>query len=194
MITMRLPGGFFGHSWRGIDKEQWVCYDQEDTVKQCKMQVQKNEWITPELVALDLQPSSAREAIAVLSNLLYHQGAVKSSFGEAVWAREEKYPTGLLFDAMGIALPHTDAIHVCHQAMAIGILKNPVPFHRMGLPEETVEVSMIFMLAVDQPEKEAAFLATLIELFQKKENLETLYRGKTGEEVCRMFQNMLVRN
>lgn len=146
--------------------------------------------ISPDLIALGLEAASDQEAITALSRLLYQRGLVKDSYAEAVCMREERYPTGLQFEKMGVALPHTDAIHVNRQAIAIGILDRPVAFCAMGMPEKTVEVSLIFMLAVSKPEKEAVFLSNLIDIFQNPDNLEAIRCAVTEEEAAQKFRHM----
>ena len=46
--------------------------------------------------------------------------------------REKVFSTGLNFEEMGIAIPHTDSIHVNRQAIAVGILKEPVKILSYG--------------------------------------------------------------
>lgn len=153
----------------------------------------KEVWVSQDLVVARIESDSDEEVLAGLSGILYEQGAVEESFAEAVAARERRYPTGLQFAEMGVALPHTDAVHVNHQAVAIGILERPVQFCAMGMPGTQIEVSLVFMLAVAEPEKEAPFLASLIELFQDAGNLRRLHSASTPEEAAREFRHMFTQ-
>lgn len=58
---------------------------------------------------------------------------------------------GVPMEAMGVAIPHTDAIHVNKKAVFCGILDKPVDFVVMGDDEATVSVEVIFMLAIMKP-------------------------------------------
>jgi len=145
--------------------------------------------ISPEIVLLDLEAESDMEAIDKLARHLYAKGIVKESYVPAVKQREIDFCTGLAFKTMGVALPHTDSFHVNQQAVAIGVLKHPVPFHAMGTPEETVDVSMMFMLAIQKPDAEIAFLGKMIEILQEDGCLEMIRNAPTPEDTARIFRS-----
>lgn len=76
---------------------------------------------------------------------------MKDSFAENVLKREEVFPTGLLINDVGIAIPHTDAEHVNDSQIAFMSLKTPVTFYEMGTADKEISVSLIFMLALKEP-------------------------------------------
>lgn len=63
-----------------------------------------------------------------MGNVLVEKGWVKDTYPGAVIEREKVFPTGLPMEAMGVAIPHTDAIHVNKKAVFCGILDKPVDF------------------------------------------------------------------
>ena len=144
--------------------------------------------ISPEIVLLDLEAETDMEAIDKLANHLYAKGIVKESYIPAVKQREVDFCTGLAFEAMGVALPHTDSIHVNQQAIAIGVLKNPVTFHHMGMPDVDVDVSVMFMLAIQKPEAQITFLGKMMEVFQLDGCLEQVKNAATPEEAASVFK------
>ena len=147
--------------------------------------------ISPELVILGLEASTDQEAIEKLANRLLEKGVVKESYVPAVKQREVDFCTGLGFEEMGVAIPHTDSIHVNQQAIGIGILKNPVTFCAMGMPDEKVEVKIMFMLAIQKPDSQITFLGKMIDVFQQPGCLETVHSSTTPEEAAERFLQFL---
>ena len=76
-------------------------------------------YISPELILMDIEAKTDQEAIEILAKHLYEKGIVKESYIDAVKEREKVFSTGLNFEEMGIAIPHTDSIHVNRQAIAV---------------------------------------------------------------------------
>ena len=145
--------------------------------------------ISPELVLMDIDAETDQEAIEILARHLYEKGIVKESYIDAVKAREKVFSTGLGFEEMGIAIPHTDSVHVNRQAIAIGILKKPVPFCHMGMPEVPVETEMMFMMAIEKPDSQVEFLGKMMEIFQTEGRLRGLKVCQSEEEVAAKFRN-----
>lgn len=142
-----------------------------------------------ELIILNLEAKDDKDAIRQLANRLFKAGYVKESFIEAIIEREANYPTGLSSGDMGVAIPHTDATHVNKAALAIGILKEPVKFHMMGMPEESVSVNIIFMMAIDEPSKHLEMLKTLMTIFQQNDLLNRMRKARKFEEIANIFEN-----
>lgn len=147
-----------------------------------------NVLISPELVLMGIEADTDQEAIEILARHLYGKGIVKESYIEAVKAREKVFSTGLGFEEMGIAIPHTDSEHVNQQAIAIGILKKPVHFCHMGMPEVPVEAEMMFMMAIEKPDSQVEFLSKMMEIFQTEGRLPALKACATEEEVAARFK------
>ncbi|MCI8566203.1 MAG: PTS sugar transporter subunit IIA [Lachnospiraceae bacterium] len=144
--------------------------------------------ISPELVLMDIEAENDQEAIDILAKHLYAQGIVKESYIDAVKEREKVFSTGLGFEEMGIAIPHTDSIHVNRQAIAIGVLKKPVSFCHMGMPEVPVETEMMFMMAIEKPDSQVEFLSKMMDIFQTEGRLPALKACETKEEIAEKFQ------
>lgn len=120
-----------------------------------------------DLINLSLEVNDKESAIEDLSNLLYANGYVKEGFLNGVLEREIKYPTGLKTISGGFAIPHTDTIHVKKTAVAVARLNRPVFFFEMGgTPENKVEVDIIFMLAIHDPDDVMPILQRIIKIIQ----------------------------
>ena len=57
------------------------------------------------------------ETLEAMGKLMVEKGFVKESYIEAVQEREKVFPTGLPMEALGVAIPHTDSIHVNKKAV-----------------------------------------------------------------------------
>lgn len=149
------------------------------------------ELLKEELIFIDVEAKDRGEAIEKIAKELYRREYVKESYINAILDREKVFPTGLPTEEVGIAIPHTDAIHVNKSAMAIGVLKNPVIFQMMGMPEENVNVNIIFMMALNEPKGQIEMLQKLMSIFQNKSLLLKMRQAKTKEEIMKVFSNTI---
>ncbi|SHI14034.1 PTS sugar transporter subunit IIA [Sporanaerobacter acetigenes] len=149
------------------------------------------ELLKEELIFIDVEAKDRGEAIEKIAKELYRREYVKESYINAILDREKVFPTGLPTEKVGIAIPHTDAIHVNKSAMAIGVLKNPVIFQMMGMPEENVNVNIIFMMALNEPKGQIEMLQKLMSIFQNKSLLLKMRQAKTKEEIMKVFSNTI---
>lgn len=139
------------------------------------------------LVHIFEQPQDRNEAILKLVSLLEAQGYVKASFGQACLDREKVFPTGLPTQPVGIAIPHTDCEHVERGAIAVGILPEPVEFTEMGCTDDaTVDVHVIVVLAISDPQAVTHFLRELALSFQDREFLVRLKDAETPRTVLEL--------
>lgn len=133
---------------------------------------------------------SKETLISKLSSLLFENGYVKESYEEAVLKREQEYATGLPFEAMGVAIPHTDAEHVNKTGIAVAILDKPVQFNVMGSENEIVDVSIVFLMAIADLENYVFFLKNLISAFQERGNLVKLKESTTAAQFLTTFNEI----
>lgn len=144
-----------------------------------------------DLIIFNMDAKDNMNAIEQLANKLLDHDSVKESFVEAIKIREEKYPTGLPTEAIGVAIPHTDSIHVKKGALALGLLKNPVKFQVMGMPEDNVDVSIIFMMAIDEPQGHLEMLQKLMEILQQKDLLINIKQANSSKEVANFLNDAI---
>lgn len=144
-----------------------------------------------ELIELGVDVSNAGDAISLLTKGLLKVGYVHDTFCQAVLEREESFPTGLPTSLYGVAIPHTDPEHVLHTGMAVGILQNPVEFRVMGSSDQIVNVEVILLLAIQQPDQHIHILTKLMELFQTEETLQQLKNTSSKKDVLTILQQQL---
>lgn len=130
----------------------------------------------------------AEERVALLekmSEVLIEEKYVKESYRQAVVLREQEFPTGLPTKGISVAIPHTDSEHVLHEGFLVGIVDNPVTFEVMASPGQEVEVEIVFMLAIKEPENQLVMLQKLIGLCQNEASLKLI---KEGTDIVRINQ------
>ncbi|MEO1768995.1 PTS sugar transporter subunit IIA [Candidatus Enterococcus ferrettii] len=125
-----------------------------------------------------------------MSDVLYDHGFVKASYQEAVIEREKNFPTGLPTAGICVAIPHTDSDHVEKEGFLVGVLKQPVTFEIMASNHEYVDVELVFMLAIKEPEQQLVMLQRLIALCQDEKNLHLLKQGKQVDEVEQLLETI----
>lgn len=154
--------------------------------------VLENIYLSDSLVQIDLNANTDLDVLKQLSELLIKNGVVKTSFRQAIQNREREFPTGLPFENIGVAIPHTDTEHVITQSLAIGILKNPVKFRVMGGDiDDFVDVKIIFMLAIKEPHQQIEFLQSIVNLMQNHQKLSELLSLSDSKKIISSFKKML---
>jgi len=127
--------------------------------------------IDASLVAVHMDVTSMADVIQQLSDILIEQGYAKPSFPAAALEREATCPTGLPTQGVGTAIPHAGVEHTLKPGIAVGTLTRPVTWGMLGDPEQTQEVSVIFMLSVTEPEDQVYLLQSLVEMYRDEEML-----------------------
>ena len=126
-------------------------------------------------IVVKLNGEQKEDILSDIANELFREGYVKNTYSKAILAREEKFPTGLPTPGIGIAIPHTDSEHVLKEGIALGILDNPVKFNLMGgCEKDTVDVEIVFMLAIKEKEAQLEMLQKLVTTFQDENKLKIL--------------------
>lgn len=143
--------------------------------------------LTEELVFLSLKASSKEEALEIMANNLLKQGLVLETYTNAVIEREKSFATGLPGEAFAVAIPHTDIVHVVKDTISVAILETPVSFNLMGTNDYSLDVEMIFLLAIKNSENQVIMLQSLMDLFQDAEALVTLKSSKDKKELIEVF-------
>ena len=145
-----------------------------------------------EHIFLDTRVQSDTDAIHRLGEVLKQSGYINDKYIDAVLAREVEFPTGLQLSQQGIAIPHaTPEGNVAENGIAVCRLEEPVVFHSMEDADDTVPVSMIFMLALKDANEHLAMLQKLFTMFQQEEQVEKLLTASTADDFQQAFLSAL---
>lgn len=131
------------------------------------------------------------DLISFISAPLVSNKDVSQEFPDQVIEREKKFPTGLPIQSFGVAIPHTDTKFVNNDKLTIVTLDKPISMGVMGgTGEEKVDVSIIFLLALSQSNKQLNILTELMKIFQKSNLLDKIYNSNK-EEIYEIVINNL---
>ncbi len=145
-------------------------------------------YLSESTILLGLEAETSSDVINLLGKTLLTAGSVKDSYIEAAITREKSLPTGLpLGGEINVAIPHTDIVHVNKSAVAMATLAKPVIFQNMVEPQESVIVSIVFLLALDEPHAQIEMLQEVANVVQNDELLEFLMTAKSPKEVLAAF-------
>ncbi|CAM4089754.1 PTS sugar transporter subunit IIA [Paenibacillus alkaliterrae] len=138
------------------------------------MEVQGEVYLSEDLFVVGLNCTSKEEVIETLSNLLVSKGLVKDTYLSGILEREQQSPTGLRTKSVGVAIPHTQPEHVNSNSFAVGVLEKPVIFADMLDPSVTVEVRIVFLLALTESSKHIDIMKKVMGLFKVESTLHNL--------------------
>ncbi|MEO5758476.1 MAG: PTS sugar transporter subunit IIA [Mesorhizobium sp.] len=140
--------------------------------------------LDPEAILLGSDATTNEEIIRILAGKLEALGYVKSSYADAVVRREMTLPTGLPLERPdNVAVPHTDPEHVLKPGIAMGTLKKPVVFANMEDPDEKLPVGFVFLLAINDKDKQIDALQMVMATIQNAEVLDGLRTARTLDDV-----------
>ncbi|AWH77972.1 PTS sugar transporter subunit IIA [Clostridioides difficile] len=140
-----------------------------------------------DLISLGLESNDYESVIEELGSVMCKKEYVKDTYINAVLERERTLPTGLDIGEMCVAIPHTDSKHVNESNVAVGILKNPVKFNSMIDPKDRLDVELVFLLAVKNPDSQVKLLKDLMSVFQNIKLLKNIKNASTKEEVAKLL-------
>ncbi len=147
-------------------------------------------YIKKNLILIKDKAKSNEEIIKKLGSLLYNQGFVKDTYIDAVLEREKVFPTGIETKVTGIAIPHTDSIHVSRSAIAIATLHTPITFEAMGYPGKVVDnVEIVMLLALKDPKKVMDVIRLIMGIFTSESTLNSLLHASNTEQLEQILIN-----
>lgn len=141
-----------------------------------------------ECVLTQVMAETKEDVIKDIYDCLCRHDKVKPSFYDALLERENTYPTGLDLGKVNVAIPHVVPEHVKDSALAIAVLKNPVPFGRMDDPDETVDVSVVFSIALAQEGKQLETLQTLMKIIDNEETVAQVVNAGNAKEIINILR------
>jgi galactitol PTS system EIIA component len=152
-----------------------------------------SDFLVPEAVDLGLDAEDAGDVIRRIGGKLLSAGYVRDTFIEAVLEREKTIPTGLpLSGKYNAAIPHTDVEHVIRPGIGMATLLRPVVFKNMVSPDETVEVQLVFVLALEQPKSQIEMLQEVAQVLQRPDVVSALMEARDLEQVHVALQGTVV--
>lgn len=142
-----------------------------------------------ENIFVDVEVASFDELIKKIAQPLIDAEDVTAEFADQVILREQNFPTGLPTEPFGVAIPHTDAKYVHNNKVTIATLKHPIKMEIMGGMDDTlIDVSLVFLLALGQSNKQLNILQKLMKVLPEEELLKRIKSG-TKDEIFEIAKN-----
>lgn len=141
-----------------------------------------------EIILFDQYCNNREAAIKKLADQFIKKSLVKESFYQAILDRESNYPTGLAISGTGVAIPHTDAIHIKKSQVGFMSLAEPVIFKDMVDDQNEIEINAIFMLGLQKSEEQIETLQKLIDLFQNEALLNEILSCSNNRDFKRIMK------
>ncbi len=138
-------------------------------------------------IFLGIEAESSEEALAIVCAKLLDEGKIKEGYLEAILAREAEYPTGLDLEGINVAIPHTDWIWSNTTQLVVATFAEPVTWHSMEDPDETVDVSMMIMSLFDDPSHQIEALTKIMGVVQDQGLVARLAGSSSVQEIAQAF-------
>ena len=137
------------------------------------------ELITQAGIVIGATASSAEEAVAQCGKLLVELGAVSQEYADAMWEREQIFPSAI---GVGFAIPHgTDESRKY-------VIRDQLVFLQLQTPIAWAEEEVRCVLGIaSRGDAHVELLGQLAELLQEPENLEVFYGSDSKEEILKLI-------
>ena len=145
------------------------------------------------LCLFNIEAKTKEEILTTMAQMLLSHGIVKQDYLTGILEIEQQYPTGLLVNSIGFAIPHTDSSKVNQSQICFASLKHPVIFSGMTDDKEQIPVKFIFMLAMKQAHEQVENLQNLIGLFQNEEQIKLLEQCQSTNEFISILNSAGVK-
>lgn len=143
-----------------------------------------------EVFFFQLNVTTKEEVFEQMATRLLAEELVTVNYLEGVKEREVIFPTGLPTFPYGVAIPHTDGDRVIEPQIGFASLKEPVNFRVMGSETETIDVKIIFMLALKKADDQLEILQKLIDLLQAEESVKRLGECQNASEFKQIIREI----
>jgi phosphoenolpyruvate-protein phosphotransferase len=142
--------------------------------------------VTDELVHLSSEAASKEEAIRELVDLLQVAGRLDDPdlVEEALWAREETYPTGMGF---GVAIPHCKSPHVTVNSIAVLKLNSPIDW-KMSDQDPVNFLILIAISAAAKGDQHLKIIAGLARKLMHEEFRQQLTGAASASAIVRLLE------
>ena len=145
---------------------------------------------TPRLIVADVTATTQDDLYTQVNERLIADNMVKSTFLDAVSAREEKFPSALDFGYVSIAIPHIDPDHVISPGVLVCRNSASTIFHAMDDPERSLDVQLSIWPLVTDPDNQVGMLGAVIALIQDESSYHILLHGE-GAQVADKLSDVL---
>jgi mannitol/fructose-specific phosphotransferase system IIA component len=130
-------------------------------------------------IKLDATASSPEEAVHICGELLVELGAATSAYADAMWEREQIFPSAI---GLGFAIPHGTDESRAH------VIFDQLVFIRLAKPIDWADDEVTCVLGIaSQGDGHVELLGNLAELIQDEDKLVILQTSNSPEEISQLL-------
>ena len=130
-------------------------------------------------IKLDATASSPEEAVDICGKLLVELGAITSPYADAMWEREQIFPSAI---GMGFAIPHGTDESRAH------VIFDQLVFVRLAKPIAWADDEVTCVLGIaSQGDGHVELLGNLAEMIQDEDKLAILQNSDNPEEIAQLL-------
>lgn len=165
-------------------------YITEPTVNTTETTTDETCLYRPELVFFDFDADNYIDFFKKLSDILLEKGYVKESWLQAITDRERNFPTGLMFETIGVAIPHVDPQHIVKPYIAIIKPKKSVSFEPMaGMVDHAIDTNLVVNLGLlKHAEDQVEVLQAMMGMFMNEDAVNDVQSQTTPEGMVECFK------
>ncbi len=145
--------------------------------------------IDEDLVTLDYDAKDRQQVLRELGTRVLAKGYIDEVFIPKLLEREEEFPTGLE-TVYPIAIPHVGG-HCMQSFLALAVLKNPVVFYAMDGTGKELDIQIVFMFGITNPNAQVEVLKKFILAFREEGNLLKLQQIQDKTEILELLKTLL---
>lgn len=136
-----------------------------------------------EMIFPKLEFDSRTEVLQYMAHQFTKFDLAKESYAAALIEREAHFPTGISARAFDIAIPHCASENVNRTSMAVATLTHSVDWHAMDDPNTILQPTVVFMLAIKDPDKQIETLQKIMAIIQNSQLLQDISVAVTRDEI-----------
>lgn len=145
--------------------------------------------LNKELIFLNQNFSNTNDLFDFVTDQTKELDLTKDSYASALKNREEKFPTALEFNEIGVAIPHADSENINREFISLITLDKPLKFNAMEDSDKIVEVKIVFVLGLLKAENQLETLQEVMQLLQEENTLRNLNKATSVSEVINVLTN-----
>lgn len=137
------------------------------------------------------------EAFEVMADKLLKRGLVKETYLEAIKEREKDFPTGIDLSVVeknfpNVAIPHTESQYCNTTNVILVKLRNEIIVRNMMDSSSELKVKYLFMILNEAGGEQANILANIMGFVTDKNNIDSLEKAQTIEELYEVVKSIQI--
>ena len=157
------------------------------------MNKEKNQLFEQELIFKE-DFTNLDQAFEVMADKLFKRGLIKETYLESIKEREKNYPTGIDLSVVeegfpNVAIPHTESEYCNATKVILVKLQNEITVKNMMDSNSELKVKYLFMILNKAGGEQANILASIMDFVTNKNNINSLEKSETIEELYNVVKN-----